>query len=213
MNRPVILLGGGGHAKVLAEILLRLNREIIGFTDPGAGTTLFNTIPHLGTDEAVLDHGVDEVSLVNGLGSVGDSGARQKLFSTFSAKGYRFSGVSHPGAIISTMDVTTGQGCQILAGAVINPGTQLGENVIVNSGAVVEHDCQIGNHVHISPGAVICGNCTIGEGSHIGAGAVVIQGIEIGNGAIIAAGSVVISNVAPATLIAGVPGKAKRGKN
>ena len=210
MSKPVIILGGGGHARVLAESLLRTGHEILGFTDPYSKAQLFDGVPHLGSDEAVLEHQPDESLLVNGLGSVGDTSARRKLFSSFTEKNYRFAGVTHPGAIVSHLDVETGQGCQILAGAVINPGTRLGDNVIVNTGAVVEHDCLIGNHVHISPGAVVCGGCSIGADVHIGAGAVIIQGMIIGHGTIVAAGSVVIENVEPLTLVAGVPGKVKR---
>ena len=210
MNKPVIILGGGGHAKVLADTLLQTGHKIIGFTDPDKQACLFNGIPHLGADASVLDHNPDHILLVNGLGSVGDNSARQALFSKFTAMSYRFARVTHPSAIVSQIDVETGQGCQILAGAVVNPGTRLGDNVLINSRAVVEHDCDIGHHVHISPGAVVCGNCRIGEGSHIGAGAVIIQGINIGHGTIIAAGSVVISNVESLTLVAGVPGKMKR---
>lgn len=209
--KPVIILGGGGHAKVLAEILLRTGQQIIGFTDPDADALLFDGIPYLGTDKVVLEHRRDEILLVNGLGSVGDTGGRRKLFATFCEKQYQFAGLTHPGAIVGHLAVDTGQGCQILAGAIINPGTRLGDNVIINSGAVVEHDCHIGDHVHISPGAVICGGCHIGDGVHIGAGAVIIQGIEVGHGTVVAAGSVVVADVEPLTLVAGVPAKAKRG--
>ncbi|ALP52652.1 hypothetical protein Tel_05540 [Candidatus Tenderia electrophaga] len=212
MNRPVIILGGGGHAKVLAEALLRMQRSIIGFTDPQPHASLLQDIPHLGGDETVFEHRPDTVLLVNGLGSVGDTRARQALFAGFIEKDYRFAAVTHPRAILSRTDVETGQGCQILAGAVVNPGVRLGDNVIINSGAIVEHDCRIGDHVHISSGALVCGGCSIEEGAHIGAGAIIIQGITIGHGTVVAAGSVVISNVDPLTLVAGVPAQVKRGR-
>lgn len=212
MTEPVIILGGGGHAKVLADSLLRSGQPVTGFTDPDAGACLLDGIPRLGDDEIVLDYPPQEILLVNGLGSVGDNDPRRKLFSEFTQQDYRFAAVTHPGAIVSPHHVHVGQGCQILAGAVINPGTRLGDNVIVNSGAVVEHDCHIGDHVHISPGAVVCGGCRIGAGVHIGAGAVIIQGVTIGHGTVVAAGSVVIANVEPLTLIAGVPGEVKRGR-
>jgi len=210
MSKPVIIIGGGGHAKVLAETLLRNDQNILGFTDPDASATLFETIPNLGTDAQILTHRAEEILLVNGLGSVGDNSARQTIFSTFTAKAYRFSQVIHPRAIISSMDLKLGQGCQTLAGAIINPGARLGDNVFINSQAVIEHDCLIGNHVHISPGAIICGNCSIGEMAYIGASATIKQGVNIGDGAIIAAGAVVIHDVPPHTLVAGVPAQEKR---
>jgi UDP-perosamine 4-acetyltransferase len=210
MNPPLIILGGGGHAKVLAEALLRTGRDVLGFTDPDPAARLLADIPYLGPDGVVFDHAPESVQLVNGLGSVGDNRPRQALFSHFTAKAYRFAEVRHPTAIPSSRALETGQGSQLLAGSVIGPGTRLGDNVLINTRAVVEHDCQVGNHVHISPGAIICGGCSIGDGAYIGAGAVVIQGIDVGRGTIVAAGSVVITNVEPLTLIAGVPGKPKR---
>lgn len=210
MSKPVIIIGGGGHAKVLAEALLRVDQKILGFTDPDASATLFEGIPHLGTDAIIFDHRPEDILLVNGLGSVGDNSARQAIFSTFTAKAYRFAQVIHPNAIVSSIDVETGQGCQILAGAVINPGARLSDNVLINSRVVVEHDCQIGEHVHVSPGAVICGDCTVGEMAYIGASATLKQGVSIGDGAVIAAGAVVIHDVPSHTLMVGVPAQEKR---
>jgi len=210
MSKPIIIIGGGGHAKVLAEALLRVDKKVLGFTDPDASAVIFEGIPHLGTDAIILDHHPEEILLVNGLGSVGDNSARQAIFSTFTAKGYRFAQVIHPNAIISSIDVETGLGCQILAGAVINPGARLGDNVLINSRAVVEHDCLIGDHVHISPGAVICGDCTIGEMAYIGASATLKQGVSIGDGTVIAAGAVVIHDAPSHTLMAGVPAQENR---
>lgn len=213
MTQPVIIIGGGGHAKVLAETLMRTAQKILGFTDPDAGTAIFEDIPHLGTDAIIFDHHPEDILLVNGLGSVGDNHARWAIFSTFAAKTYRFTQVVHPNAIVSSMDLETGQGCQILAGAVINPGARLGDNVLINTRAVVEHDSQIGSHAHISPGAVICGHCTIGEAAYIGAGAILKQGVIIGEGAVVAAGAVVIHDVSPHTLVAGVPAQEKHQMN
>ncbi|MBL1275516.1 MAG: acetyltransferase [Ectothiorhodospiraceae bacterium] len=209
MSKPVIIIGAGGHAKVLAESLLRGDQTILGFTDPDASATLFEGIPYLGTDAIIFEHRPEEILLVNGLGSVGDNRTRQAMFSSFTAKAYRFTRVIHPSAIISHIEVEMGSGCQILAGALINPGARLGNNIIINSHAVVEHDCRIGDHVHISPGAIICGNCTIDDMAYIGASSTLKQGVNIGKGAIIAAGAVVINDVPSYTLMAGVPAQQK----
>lgn len=213
MNPPIIIIGGGGHARVLAEVLMRREENILGFTDPDASATLFEGIPHLGSDKTILDHRPEDILLINGLGSVSDNSARQALFATFTTKAYRFATLTHPDAILSSMDLQIGQGCQILAGTVIGPGAHLKDNVLINSRAVVEHDCQIGSHTHVSPGAIICGNCHIEEAAYIGAGAVVIQGVTIGAGAVIAAGAVVIHDVPANTLMAGVPARKKRSLN
>lgn len=209
---PVLLLGGGGHALVLWDVLAMLKREVCGFVDPAPPQqlALCRHGRHLGGDGAVLAHGVEAVELANGVGSAGSTALRRAVFERFAAQGYRFAGLLHPSAVVSGLDVALGQGVQILAGAVVGPAARLGDNVLVNSRAVVEHDCLVGDHCHIASGAVLCGGVRLGRGVHVGAGATVIQGIAVGDGAIIAAGAAVIEDVPPATLVAGVPARIKR---
>jgi sugar O-acyltransferase (sialic acid O-acetyltransferase NeuD family) len=211
MNKPLILLGGGGHAAVLLEVLHTLQLPVLGFTDvqtPNADT-LLGGLDFLGDDAMVLSsHNPNEISLINGLGSTGEIKLRAVLFDHFIAAGYGFTDVVHPTAYISP-SASYGQGLQTLAGAIINTGAQLGVNVLVNSRAVVEHHCNIGDHSHIASGAVVCGDCHVGQSVHVGAGAVINQGISIGDGAIIASGAVVIADVSAGLLVAGVPAQPK----
>ena len=209
MSRPVIILGGGGHARVLAELLNTLDTPVLGYTAPEDGGTLAPGVDWLGDDQRLAEYPPDRVALVNGVGSVGDTGARRRLFEPLQARGYTFPALCHPSAVRSP-SAECSPGCQLMAGAILQAGAHLGDNVLLNSRALVEHGCRIGSHSHIASGAVVCGDCEIGEGCHIGAGAVLIQGLRIGNGAIIAAGAVVTQNVKPMTLVAGVPAEIKR---
>jgi len=211
MNKPLILLGGGGHAAVLAETLKLLQFTILGFSDiqTADANTLLTELNFLGDDSAVLaSHNPDDVNLINGLGSTGEIKRRAVLFKHFAAEQYGFTDVIHPSAILSP-SISYRQGLQALAGAIINTDVNLGSNVLINSRAVVEHHCDIGDHSHIASGAVVCGDCRIGQSVHVGAGAVINQGINIGNGAIIASGAVVIADVPANTLVAGVPAQPK----
>ena len=210
MELPHILVGGGGHALVLAETLLRNGRTLLGFTDQGPREPLLPGVPWLGDDAVIEARDPHRCLLVNGLGSVGDTRPRRALFERFVARGYRFARVSHPSAVCATRGVVLGRGSQLLAGAVVAPGTTLGDNVLLNSRAVLEHGCRVGAHSHIASGAVVCGDCLLHEAVHVGAGAVILQGIEIGSGAVIAAGSAVTRDVEPLTLVAGVPATPKK---
>lgn len=206
----LILLGGGGHATVLAEILRESGAPLLGLTalaPPTAG--LLAELPFLGDDEVVGDHGPDTVQLVNGLGSTATTQARADIFLRFTKAGYHFAGLRHPSAIVSP-SAAAGAGLQVLAGAIVNSEARLGANVLVNSRALIEHHCEIGDHCHIASGAVLCGDCRLGAGVHVGAGAVVRQGIRIGTGAVIAAGAVVIDHVPPHSLAVGVPARIRR---
>lgn len=205
MNKPIIIIGNGGHASVLTEILLTQGEKILGFTAPFCESNCFN-LNYLGTDEIVQTYLPSEVELVLGLGMVKPSPVRKKVFCDFLQKGFCFKSVIHPSAIIAS-SVILGQSVQIMAGTVIQTNTKIADNIIVNTGALIDHDCQIESHVHIAPGVRLSGNVQIGIGSHIGTGATIIQGIKIGENCLIGAGTVVIKNIANNTKAVGVPAK------
>ncbi len=206
----LILLGAGGHATVLAEILRTAGAPLLGLCAPRPPAPgLLTTLSYLGGDEAVEQHAPDRVRLVNGLGSSAATSARAALFRRFHEAGYPFAEVRHPSAIINP-SARTGEGLQTLAGSLINSEARLGDNVLINSHAVVEHHGDIGDHCHVASGAVLCGDCRLEPGVHVGAGAVIKQGVRVGAGAVIAAGAVVIADVPAHTLVAGVPARIKR---
>jgi sugar O-acyltransferase (sialic acid O-acetyltransferase NeuD family) len=205
MTIPVVVLGGGGHARVLIDMLLELNRPILGYTmadsehDP---KPLFG-VPCLGSDSYVLTLRTTECELVNGVGSIE---SRVNLYHEFNRQSYRFATIVHSTAFVSKR-ASLMEGVQVMAGAVIQANSNIGVNTIVNTRASVDHDCTIGDHVHIAPGATLCGGVHVGDGTHIGAGATVIQGINIGQGCLVAAGAVVVRDVPDGAKVAGVPGR------
>lgn len=211
MSKPVIIIGAGGHGRVLAATLQQLKWPILGITDPGKTDMIgvFSGLDYLGDDDRIADYPTAEILLANGLGSVRNTDHRADLFTAFRSKGYRFARIIHPAATLLA-SAECAEGVQIMAGAVIGVETRLEENVLVNTGTIVEHGCRVGAHSHVASGAVICGDCALGSNVHVGAGATLIQGIEVGDGAIIAAGSVVTKSVPAGVLAAGVPAQIKR---
>jgi sugar O-acyltransferase (sialic acid O-acetyltransferase NeuD family) len=201
---PVIMVGGGGHAKVLISMLLLQHRTVLGFVDLTPDLPSVLGVAQLGDDSAVLMRAPEEIRLVNGVGSIGSTGARREAYERFRDKHYTFDSVIHCSAIMAP-DVELGNGVQIMAGAVVQPGSRVGDNSIINTGARVDHDCSIDAQVHIAPGATLCGNVRVGRGSHVGAGATVIQGIELGENTIVGAGAVVLRGVTDGETVVGVP--------
>lgn len=208
MSEPVIVIGSGGHAKVVIEALQRAGRRVIGRTDsdPAQGGIDIGGVPFLGDDAALTTRDPASLELANGIGSTGDAARRIAVFEAFRAQGFRFTRVIHPSAIIAA-DADIGEGAQIMAGAVIQPGCRIGANVIVNTGARIDHDCAIGEHAHVAPGAILCGAVMVGARSHIGAGAVVIQTVGIGEDCMVAAGAVVVDDVPAGSRVAGTPAR------
>jgi len=204
LSKPVIILGGGGHGKVLADALLLLGIEILGIADPAleVGERVgFFGLPVLGGDEVVSRFPPDNVLLANGVGSLPGATSRKVLFERFRHSGYRFATIVHPTALRGR-EIDLGEGVQVMAGTVLQAGVTIGENSLVNTGAVVDHDCHVGSNVHIAPHATLCGGIMVENDVHIGAGAVVAQYLRIGDGAVLGAGASVARNVeAGATVI------------
>ncbi len=205
-EKPVILLGAGGHAKVLLDILLEQNIEILGIAEKDGADLPPDLcgVPVIGSDSDVQQYPPDKVELVNGIGSIGSTALRQKVYEKFKRQDYCFAQVIHPRAVVSRRALL-GEGVQIMAGAVVNIGTRIKENSIINTNASVDHDCLIGAHVHIAPGVTLSGGVMVGDGSHIGTGTSVVQGLEIGTHVIVGAGAVVVNDVEVGRTVCGVP--------
>lgn len=200
MTKPVIVIGGGGHARVVMDALRLRGVSMLGICDPAlprGGTGPFG-VAVLGDDAAIAAYPPVQVDLVNGIGSSQSTQSRRQIFDIFSARGYRFAGVVHPAAIVAD-DVTLDEGAQIMAGAILQSGTAVGRDVIINTGARVDHDCRIGDHVHIAPGATLSGRVMVGAGTHVGVAAAVIQAVTIGRNCLIGAGTVVLRDLADGT--------------
>ncbi|EPC3541697.1 NeuD/PglB/VioB family sugar acetyltransferase [Aeromonas hydrophila] len=192
MNKPLLVLGAGGHASVLVEILRRQGRTPMAMIAPHleAGCTALANIPCWHDEDKILSLSPDEVELVNGIGSLPGHRLRAELFARYQALGYHFARVVSPQAIVSDYVQLT-EGVQVMAGAIIQTGARVGPNTIINTGAIVDHDCQIGADNHIAPGAVLSGGVMTGARVHVGTGAAIIQGIIIGNDTVVGAGATV----------------------
>lgn len=205
----VIGLGAGGHAKVVIDILeLMGGFDIRGLLDPradaGAGVL---GVPVLGDDSllpALVAEGVRFAFL--GVGGANGSERRRAIYDAARRSGVEFVAAIHPRAVVAR-SVLLGAGPTIMAGATVNAGARLGDNVIVNSGAIVEHDCVLGDHVHIASGARLAGGVRVGAAAHVGIGATVLQGVTIGAGSVVGAGAVVLHDVPAATVVVGVPAR------
>ena len=206
----VVGFGGGGHARVVLEILAA-NRdiEIAGLlvaNGDEAGHTVAGVRVLGGDDRLAEAIAGGATAAFIGVGSVGDSSRRRALYERAVQHGLTLLPVIHPSAIVSP-SARIGAGPTVMAGVIVNAAAEIGANVILNTGAIVEHDVRIGDHCHIAPGARIGAGVSIGSGSHIGIGAIVRQGQRIGSGAIIGAGAVVVHDVSDDVTVAGVPAR------
>jgi sugar O-acyltransferase (sialic acid O-acetyltransferase NeuD family) len=200
-QKPLIIIGGGGHTTVLIGMLKQLGAPIKGIitADPSLVGEEIHGVNVLGLEDGFAMTPA-EVTLVNGVGNAASRNGpnlatRATIYQRYRAKGFDFLPVISTGAILQP-DITLGEGVQVMPGAVVQPGAMLGENTIINTRASVDHDVVLSPHAHIAPGAVLCGHVVVGEQTHIGAGAVVIQGITIGANVVIGAGAIITRDVA-----------------
>lgn len=195
MTKPLIILGAGGHASVLMDMLLEQRREIIGVVCPSIPTNnIFKNVPHLEKDDDVLEYGRNDIKLVNGIGSLPGYNLRSSIFNYFVAHGFEFETVVSQKAIVSTR-VVLAQGVQIMSGAVVQAGVVIGSNSIVNTGAIIDHDCNLGCDNHVAPGVTLSGGVVSKENVHFGTGSSVIQQVQIGGNAVVGAGAVLTKNL------------------
>lgn len=207
-KRPILVLGAGGHSKVLINALLEQDLDILGIIDSDTskiGMEILG-IKVIGNDSDIKNYCQDDILLVNGIGSVDSMALRKKIYLSFKRQGYAFAKVIHPRAIIGRT-VELGEGVQIMAGSILQPGCSIGENTIINTSVSIDHDSKIGSHVHIAPGSVLSGNVIVGNCTHIGIGCTIIQGKHIGHETLLGAGSLVLKDIRSNVRVFGVPAK------
>lgn len=204
---PIVVVGGGGHARVVIEILLVSGRPVAGFTDAmAAAGSRWLEVSCLGDDSALEE--AHRRGSRHAIIALGDNRLRQRLAHQVVEWGYELVNARHPSAIVSP-SVSLGVGIALMAGAVLNAGVRIDDLAIVNTGATVDHDCRIGSCVHLAPGSHLAGYVSVGEGALVGVGATVGRGraLSIGAWSVVGAGSVVIEDVEPGSTVVGFPAR------
>ncbi|WP_238883207.1 acetyltransferase [Clostridium sp. YIM B02551] len=206
--RKIVLIGAGGHCKIIIDIIKsRGLYEIVGITDKSEIDKKILDIDVIGDDsvlEEIFETGVEYAFIC--IGGISDLNIRNIIYNKLKKIGFKIPILIHKNAVISPY-ARIGEGTCVMANAVINADANIGCNCIINTSCVIEHDCNIDDNSHISPGTSLAGGVRIGYNSHIGIGATIIQSINIGNNVTVGAGSVVIEDIVDNTVAVGVPAK------
>jgi|OM-RGC.v1.014425218 sugar O-acyltransferase (sialic acid O-acetyltransferase NeuD family) len=194
---PLVLLGAGGHSRVLVALARAAGYPMLGVCDSILAekkVAIWEDLEVLGDDCALdlLDPG--SVALMLGVGQLVGDNLRMQIYASWRARGYTFPTLIHPNTWIAP-GVVLNDGVQVMAGAVIQPRCEIGENSIVNTRVGIDHDCRIGCNVHLAPGVTLCGSVTIEDEAFIGAGATVIQGVRVGRNAVVGAGVTLVRDL------------------
>lgn len=204
----VIILGAGGHGRVVLDILLAAGQtEIVGFLDNNAdihGRRVDGFPVHGGIDD--LGRLVAELNIEGAIIAIGDNGTRRGLARRLQQAGVPLISAIHPSATLA-LNASVGRNVVIAAGVVVCANCQIGDSVILNTGCIVDHQTMIGEGSHICPGVRIAGRVKVEPGVFVGIGATIVPSVTLGCETIIGAGSVVLDDVAPMSTVVGVPAR------
>jgi sugar O-acyltransferase (sialic acid O-acetyltransferase NeuD family) len=195
----LILIGAGGHAKVVLETALSMPVDVVGFLDDDPQARL-GSLPHLG---GILSFVFPRA--MNAVLAIGLNRTRQVLSMGF-AEDLEWQTVVSSHAVCSK-SVSIGVGTVVFAGAIVQADASLGDHVILNTGCRVDHDVVIAEFCHVAPGAILTGGVVLEEGVFVGAGAVVLPGVRVGAWSTLGAGAVVTKDVPSGAVVVGVPAR------
>ena len=198
--RGILLIGGGGHAKVVFDTIRASGMGVIGYCDDNAQSAMSGTLEYLGAIGGAADHDAPLVI------AIGDVVTRRRFLGELGS-GARFAEpIIHPSAVVSA-SAEIGEGVFVGPGAIVNADARIGAHAIINSGVIVEHDCRVGENAHIAPATVLGGGVCVGVDVLVGIGARVLPGIEVGAGRVVGGGAVVVKDVGGGDVVVGVPGR------
>lgn len=204
---PVLVIGAGGHAKVVIELLRAGGREVAGVLDADASPRTVVGAPVIGSDDALPRLRAE--GLADAFVALGGNGLRARVGAGVRAAGFTLVNAVHPGAAVSP-SVRLGGGVAVMAGACLNAETRVGDLAIVNTGASVDHDGDLGEACHVAPGCALAGNVTVGARAFLGVGCVAIPGVGVGEGTTVGAGSVIVRDIPAGVLALGAPARVVR---
>lgn len=200
---PVILVGGGGHGRVIADMLSLLGLRVHACYDsePNGRKEFVEGVPLYAYE--LLD--AVEREKFRFCISVGDNSSRHEQACALSERGFKFSEpLIHPSAYVSPQ-AHIGEGSVVMAGAVVQSHARIGRHVIVNTSATIDHDCEIGDYSHVAPGCNLCGGVKLGERSIVGVASACAPYVKIGSDVVIGGKSFVLHDMPDKVTAWGVP--------
>ncbi|MFZ4123965.1 MAG: acetyltransferase [Candidatus Planktophila sp.] len=199
--KPAILLGAGGHARVVYELARLIGYEVIGMCAPelpDESDNFWNGMKYFGPDNSLDFLDSSDYFLLNGIGQMPFNSTRRFVYDKFTARGFYFPALIHPFSFVSP-SATVLDGAQVFAGAILQANVKVGSNVIINTRVSVDHDSVISDNVHLAPGSIVCGGVCIEAGVFVGAGAVVANGVHVGLNSVIGAGASCVKDMPQAS--------------
>jgi sugar O-acyltransferase (sialic acid O-acetyltransferase NeuD family) len=200
----LVLIGGGGHALVIAEAAALRGYHLPGYFDD-------HPLPALAQGRHPLTSlgRLQDLARVAGrpwILAVGNLALRRDLLSHLAELGDNANArpVIHPSAIVSP-SAHIGTGVYVGPGAIIHSRAVIDDHAIINSGVIIEHECRIGSNTHIAPGTVLGGGVRVGHDTLVGLGVRILPTLSIGEECVVGAGAIVTRSVPDQHRAKGIP--------
>ena len=206
-GRPIVVVGAGGHAKVVIECLRHAGWKVIGCTDADPSPRSCAGAPVLGGDDALA--GLRGQGVQHAFCALGGNALRDRVGAALVGQGFELPAVVGPGANLSPT-TSLGAGTILMPGATVNVESVIGSLVIINTNASVDHDAVIGRAAHIGPGCALAGEVSVGDRSFVATGSSVVPRIRIGADTVVGAGSVVVRDIPDRVIAFGNPARVHR---
>jgi sugar O-acyltransferase (sialic acid O-acetyltransferase NeuD family) len=209
MRKSLIIIGAGGHAKVVAEAARLSGWTVLGFVDEindvsGQGE-FFGA--NLWASTAVAIAAND--SPTDWFVAIGSNVARAQKILQMQESGMSLATIIHPAAVVSKHSRVR-PASFVAALAHVGPDSLVGDGVIINTAASVDHDCIVENFAHLAPRCVLGGHAYVGSRAWVGMGAVVRDRARIGADCVVGAASLVLHEAAEGDVVVGIPAKSVR---
>jgi len=208
MKDKIILIGGGGHCKSVIDVIeLEGKFEIVGIIDvkEKVGSSVLN-YPIIGCDDDIEKLSQTCTNFIVTFGQGKTNVFREKTYKKLKELHLKLPVIQSPLSHVSKHAIV-GEGTVVMHGAMINAGSKVGVNCILNSQCLIEHDVMVGNHCHISTKATLNGTVKFGDSIFAGSCCVVADGLSVCDKVTIGAGSTVVRNITDSGIYVGCPAK------
>ncbi len=180
MKKKILIIGTGGHAKSITNIVNDIKKfQIIGYIAKNKKEYFNSNLKVIGTEKNLNSLRKKKINTaIIGVGQIHSSKTRRDIFKRLKKLGFQLPVIISKNANVSKKSII-GLGTCVFSNVFINTDVKIGENCIINTGAIIEHDVEIGDNCHVSTGVIINGGVKIGSNVFIGSGSIVSNNISI----------------------------------